>query len=108
MWYELTPDQIVKTGIPALYETEAVPLTEKTIYLHYFIEACDWYMAEYDRNKDLFFGFANLGDPQMAEWGYISHKELKDISIPPGIEVDRDIHWKPRRVSDIEKIVACM
>ena len=34
--------------IPRLYETEHVPLKDKLIYLHFFIGACDWFIAEFD------------------------------------------------------------
>ena len=53
MWSELTKEQLSK--IPRLYETENVPLEEKRVYLHFFIGACDWYVAEYD-GEDLFWG----------------------------------------------------
>ena len=70
MWNEPTKEQLAK--IPRLYETEGVPLKEKQIYLHFFIGACDWYVAEYDEEENLFWGYAILnGDLEMAEWGYI-------------------------------------
>jgi hypothetical protein len=63
--------------IPRLYETEATPLSEKLIHLHFFIGGCDWYIVEYD-GDNLFFGYAILnGDLINAEWGYISFDELK-------------------------------
>lgn len=48
-----------------------------------------WLIAELDREKDLAFGYANLNDHQMAEWGYISIREL----LENGAELDRN--WKP-------------
>ena len=71
--------------------------------MHFFMGACDWYISEFD-GDDTFFGYANLGDDQMAEWGYISFKELKSIHVGPGIEVDRETSWKPTPVSKVEKI----
>ncbi len=41
------------------------------------------------KEEDLAFGYANLNDDQMAEWGYISIKEL----LENGAELDRE--WKP-------------
>lgn len=94
MWNEPTKKQLSK--IPKLYETEGTPLAEKKIYMHFFIGNSDWYIAEYD-GEDLFFGYAILGgDREMAEWGYISYRELRDINIPPGFEVERDLHWRWR------------
>ncbi|MCA9734271.1 MAG: DUF2958 domain-containing protein [Deferribacteres bacterium] len=95
MWNIPTQEELVL--IPRLYETEHIPVEEKIIHLHFFIGQCDWYIAEFD-GGDLFFGYANLGDDEMAEWGYISFQELKDICIR-GIEVDRDLYWKPKKFS---------
>ena len=102
MWNEPTQEQLTK--LPKLYQTENIPLTDKLIHLHFFIGGCDWYIAEYD-GEDLFWGYAILNsDFEMAEWGYISHEELKRIKIPPGIEVDNDLFWKVRKASEIDKI----
>ena len=91
--------------IPKLYETEGTPLGEKIIYEHFFIGNSDWYIAEYD-GEDIFFGYAILGgDLEMAEWGYISFEELKEIKIPPGFEVERDLYWNPKKAKDIKKIM---
>ena len=99
---EPTKKQLAK--IPRLYETEGVPLKEKTIYLHFFIGGCDWYVAEYD-GEDLFWGYAILnGDLEMAEWGYISLDELKRIKIPPGFEIDCEKDWQVKKTIQIEKI----
>ena len=102
MWNEPTKEQLKK--IPRLYVTEDVPPKEKLIYLHFFIGASDWYIAEYD-GEDIFFGYAILnGDVEMAEWGYVSLAELKSIRIGPGIEVDNDLFWKVRKVSEVPRI----
>jgi len=85
MWNEPTPEQLAK--LPNLYETEKVPLKDKPIYIHFFIGDCDWFVSEYD-GEDLFFGYAITGNPIFAEWGYMSFQELKQIRVPPGIEVD--------------------
>lgn len=124
MWNEPTPDRLAK--IPPLYGTENIPFDDKIIFLHFFIPGKDmsledafqsfphsegrhrfvllnysfhWYIAEYD-GDDLFYGFANLGDPQMAEWGYISFAELRDPG-PNGIHVIHDTLWTPRRFSEV-------
>ena len=102
MWNEPTFRQLAK--IPNLYETEGTPLGEKLIHMHFYIGNSDWYIAEYDRD-DIFFGYAILGgDHEMAEWGYVSYRELRELNVPPGFEVERDLHWKPRKVGEIEKI----
>jgi hypothetical protein len=77
MWNE--PNEERLAAIPPLYESESIPLKEKTIHLHFFIGGCDWYIAEYD-DDDLFFEYAILNDMQNAEWGYVSFSELKSIN----------------------------
>jgi hypothetical protein len=68
MWNEPPPEKL--DSIPRLYETEDIPLADKTVHLHLFIGGCDWFICEYD-GDDLFFGYAILnGDITNAEWGH--------------------------------------
>ena len=99
--YEPTPGHLTK--LPRLYETEKVPLKDKPIYIHFFIGDCDWFISEYD-GEDLFFGYAIIGNPAFAEWGYMSFTELKLIKVPPGIEVDRELFDPPLKASEIKEI----
>ena len=103
MWNVPTEERLSK--IPKLYETEHIPLKEKHIYLHFFIGAADWYIAEYD-GSDLFWGFACLGDLMNAEWGYVSFSELKSVKAQGWIEVDCELeeHWKVRPAKEVELI----
>jgi hypothetical protein len=75
------------------------------VHLHYFVGACDWYIYEKDKgapdDKPEDFqsqarGYANLGDPQNAEVGYISLPEM--FAAAP---VELDFHWKPEPLSKI-------
>lgn len=101
MWNIPTKEQLDR--IPRLYETDDTPLEEKTIYLHFFIGGCDWFVAEYD-GDDLFFGFAILnGDYEMAEWGLVSFGELQSINIR-GLGITCETDWTPKRARKIEKI----
>ena len=102
MWNIPTKEVLEK--IPQLYSTEDKPLKEKVIYEHFFIGGCDWYVAEYDPEDQLFFGFAILNnDLEMAEWGYISFEELVALKIS-FLEVDRDLHFSPTKAKNIDKI----
>ena len=103
MWNEPKEKRLSK--IPGLYETENINLPDKQIYLHFFIGGCDWYIAEYD-GIDLFWGYAILNnDFDMAEWGYISFSELKDLCAS-GIEVDCELEdfFPIRKASEISRI----
>jgi hypothetical protein len=64
---------------------------------------CDWFISEYD-GKGLFFGYAIIGNPILAEWGYISFEELRQIRVPPGIEVDCEFLDPPLKASEIKEI----
>ena len=104
MWNEPTKKRLAK--IPRLYATEEVELKEKLIHLHFFIGSCDWYIAEYDQ-EDLFFGYAILNnDYEMAEWGYVSFRELREIKVHGCFEIDCETEesWRVRKASEIEKI----
>jgi hypothetical protein len=99
MWNKPTAEQLA--AVPRLYETEHIATDDKIIYLHFFIGGCDWYIAEFD-GEDLFFGYVNLNDPQNAEWGYISFRELDAINLD-GLEVDNDLFWQPKAFSAINR-----
>ena len=102
MWNKPTENQLRK--IPALYSTDRIPLKEKRIYMHFFLGGCDWYIAEYDPEEQIFFGFAILNnDYDMAEWGNISFKELCELRVS-FLEVDRDLHFTPCKAIEVEKI----
>jgi hypothetical protein len=104
MWNVPSKEQLAT--IPRLYETEDIAPEEKLIYLHCFLGECDWYMAEFD-GEDTFFGYAILnGDTEMAEWGYISFRELKELKVRPGFEVDCDLFWKVKKAGQVDKIKA--
>lgn len=99
MWNQPTEKQLNK--IPRFYSSEQTPLREKKIYMHFFLFSADWYIAEYDPDDRIFFGFACLGDPQNAEWGYVSFDELIQLRTKDGFQVDRDLHWKPKMAWEI-------
>ena len=104
MWNEPTRETLGR--MPKLYETENIPLEDKLIHLHFFIGGCDWYVVEYD-GDDLFWGFAILNnDYEMAEWGYVSLRELKSIKVQGWLEVDCELEdfWQVKRAVKIDKI----
>ena len=103
MWNEPNRERLER--IPTLYETENIPLEDKLVYLHFFIAGSDWYICEFDR-QDLFWGYAILNnDHEMAEWGYISFRELRELSVC-GIEVDCELeeYFLVTKASEIDKI----
>lgn len=103
MWN--TPSKTRLSKIPKLYETDEIPLLEKTIHLHFFLGSSDWYITEFD-GDDTFFGYVILnGDTQCSEWGYISFQELKDVK-PGFMEIDCELakYWKPKMIKNIKHL----
>ena len=84
----------VDATVPALYATEDRPAATKVLHLHYFAGACDWWIAEYDPATGTAFGYACLGDPACAEWGYLDLPELERVRVRSGLViVERDLNW---------------
>ena len=94
--HDFLPAWEALTATPLLRATEHVPLGAKIVHLHFFIGGCDWYVAELDDETWEAFGYANLGDPQNAEWGYFSLPELETVVVGPGFVVERDLLWTPQ------------
>ena len=59
-----------------------------------------WYAIEFD-GKDLFFGYV-AGD--YPELGYFTLSELQDLKGPMGLTIERDMYFKPIRLSEIKKL----
>lgn len=109
------PPPEILARLPRLYATEDILCPEKVIHLHFFIGACDWYVAEFD-GEDVFFGFANLGDPMNAEWGYFKLSDLAGTEVMAPVVnaqtqelmgflpvfVEWDEYWTPRPFSQIK------
>jgi hypothetical protein len=116
--HDFWPAPEVLEAIPALYATENTAEADKVVHLHYFVGTCDWWVVELDsaERPQLAFGYACLGDPAMAEWGYIDLHELAGIfrapslgepvpggaprMVPP-IIVERDLGWTPRPAGEV-------
>ena len=60
-----------------------------------------WYAAEYDPVDRIFFGYANLGDPEMAELGTFSLDELQDFRGKFGLGIERDLHFKEKTLKEV-------
>ena len=102
MWNEPTPKLL--DCIPRFHEMDGIELPDKLVWAHFFLSGCDWWILEYDPEDRLFYGYARLGGMEdCAEWGYTSFDELRQIE-HQGMQVDFDLHWKVRPVSEISEI----
>ena len=58
---------------------------------------------EYHQDEVVFFGLCDLGWG-CPELGYVTLKELEDISRPFGLGIERDIYWTAdKSISDYQK-----
>jgi hypothetical protein len=86
-----TPTEPQLASIPGLYEMDHISTQDKIIHAHFYIGSSHWFIAEFDQT-DTMFGFCILnGDLEMAEWGYVSLEELKDINILGLCQVQYDV-----------------
>ena len=65
-----------------------------------------WYIYDKEDN-DVFWCYANLNDPEMAECGTVSMDELLSYRGPYGLGIERDINFKPlsKSLAEVIKIV---
>jgi hypothetical protein len=88
-------------AMPKTYQQENLG-EEAVIHLHYFTGGCDWWITERDIDDDgegqvQAFGYADLGDPQNSELGYISIKELcaeRTMNV--------DLYWAPITLRELK------
>jgi len=94
---KLLTEELLQT-IPALYGQDGVD--EKRAYVKFFTpdSSWSWYVMEYDREKELFFG---LVDGFEKELGYFNLQELEEIKGPLGLSVERDIYFEPTAIKEL-------
>ena len=88
--------------LPPLYATEQDqdPMVQCKFFFPDF--HWTWYTIEYD-GKDTFFGFV---DGDFPELGYFSRAELTSTRGKLGLAIERDLHFKPCRLSKVKKRVS--
>ena len=86
--------------IPALYATESIE--DPMVVLKFFLPGTrwTWYVIEYD-GEDIFYGYV-IGE--YAELGYFLLSELRNIKVPFGFFVERDLYFKPKPLSVIKRM----
>ena len=94
----LTKD--ITTKLPFLYTQEDVK--DPMVICKFFTPWSNWtwYAIEFD-GKDTFFGYV-AGDE--AELGYFSLSELQSLKGPMGLRIERDMYFRPCRLSEIKKL----
>lgn len=95
---ELIPQEI-KNKIPKLYETEEQ--NDPIAYVKLFLDGWTWYITELSIDNNICFGY--VISPFGAELGYFSLNEIKSIKGSLGLSLERDLSFKPTKLSIIKK-----
>ena len=95
---ELIPQEI-KELIPKLYETEEQ--NDPIAYVKLFLDGWTWYITELSIDNNICFGY--VISPFESELGYFSLNEIKSIKGTLGLSVERDLSFKPMKLSRIKK-----
>ena len=88
-------------ALPPYRSTQHIPAEDKIIHMHFFVDPCHWLVAEYDPEFEIFFGYVNLGDASLAEWGDFSLQELEEVNVY-GNQIVRDPTWQPTTFAEIK------
>ena len=91
--------QEIKELIPKLYETEEQ--NNPIAYVKLFLDGWTWYITELSIDNNICFGY--VISPFESELGYFSLNEIKSIKGSLGLSVERDISFKPTKLSRIKK-----
>ena len=95
---ELIPKELLNQ-IPKLYETEEQ--NDPIAYMKLFLDSWSWYITEISIDGDICFGY--VISPFGGELGYFSLNEIKSIKSSLGLGVERDLEFKPTKLSIIKK-----
>ncbi|MGE0052010.1 MAG: DUF2958 domain-containing protein [Arcobacter sp.] len=85
--------------IPKLYETEEQ--NNPIAYVKLFLDGWTWFITEISIDNNICFGY--VISPFGTELGYFSLEEIKSIKGTLGIGVERDLSFKPTKLSIIKK-----
>ena len=98
--------QLAALNIPPLYATESTPAEDKVICARLFAlaSAATWYIVEFDPEEQVAFGYADLGDPTCAEWGYVSIAELESLRWLGVPRVELDANFTPTKFGDLREV----
>jgi hypothetical protein len=91
----------IRKKLPTIGSTDG---TDPMVICKFFTpdSSWTWYITEYD-GQDEFFG---LVDGFEAELGYFSLREIESARGPLGLKIERDLWWKPRRLSEVQAQLA--
>lgn len=93
----------LRAQLPPLYaqEKEKDPMVHAKFFCPW--SNWTWYVTEGRQEEDdfIFFGLV-IGLER--EWGYFALRELESVRGPGGLRIERDLHFRPKRKSEIPEI----
>lgn len=91
-------DQASREKLPPLYANEEKGL-EAQAQVKFFTPDSNWtwYASEFD-GEDIFFGLVSGFE---VELGYFSLKELKEVTGPLGLQIERDLYFEPKTLKEL-------
>ena len=90
--------QELKEQLPKLYENEEYGLAAKALVKFFTPDSSwTWYASEFD-GEDIFFGLVSGLE---VELGYFSLSELKSVTGPMGLLIERDLHFNPKSLEEL-------
>lgn len=93
----------LRAQLPALYAQEKE--TDPMVYAKFFTPWSDWTWFVMEGQQDdgdfIFFGLVCGFE---RELGYFSLNELQELGGPFGLTVERDLHFTPKRKSEITEL----
>lgn len=88
---------------PDFYDCEEIPTEDQTVVAHYFTSNSDWWIVETRKEDGLIYCYCLLnGWTDCAEWGYSDLTEMERMITEDGSVVERDLHWTPKKFSEIK------
>ncbi len=90
----------LKQKLPNLGDTEEQKDPDVIVKLFTPWTDWSWYIIEYDPETERCFG---LADGFIKELGYFSLKEIKEITGPGGLKIERDKWFDPKPLSKIKE-----
>lgn len=95
---ELLPDQL-RQILPPLYSQDG---QDPTVYIKFFTPDSNWtWFVTEGSEEDGDFRFFGFVQGQENEWGYFLLSELKAGRGPHGLEIERDLYFKPAPFSQL-------
>jgi Protein of unknown function (DUF2958) len=96
---ELLPDEVAKT-LPPLYAQDGKG-DDAIVYVKFFhpLSSWTWYATEYDPDERIFFGWVHGDFPEL---GYFSLDEMEQTLVM-GIGMERDLHFTPKKLSEVKQ-----